>query len=65
MNIDTVMADRRKQWQQLSPERRMQHIHAAIVGTLDHARWLRKTQQRRTRSRLASQPVKVREYYPL
>lgn len=60
--IDTVMADRRRQWQQMTPERRTQAVQAAIVGTLDHVRWMRQQARQRTAARLAAQPVRVREY---
>jgi hypothetical protein len=61
-NLQSQLADRRRQWAELSAPQRLQRIQAALLGTLDLARWRRQASRRRTAQRLAAQPVKVQEY---
>lgn len=61
-NLQSLIADRRRQWSELSAPQQMHRVQSAIVGTLDYARWRRQEARRRTAARLAQQPEKVVEY---
>ena len=60
--LQSQIADRRRQWAELTAPQQMQRIQRALLGTLDLARWRRTESRRRTAQRLAAQPVKVQEY---
>ena len=61
-NLQSLIADRRRQWAELSAPQQMQRIQTALLGTLDLARWRRQQARRRTAQRLAQQPSVPREY---
>ena len=61
-NLQSLIAERRRQWAELSAPQQMRRVQAAIVGTLDYARWRRMEARRRTAQRLAAQPVRMQEY---
>lgn len=50
-DIDRQIADRRQQWQHLTPHQHMTKIQRALLDTIDHARTLRK--RRAGHSRIA------------
>ena len=43
-----LIADRRRQWQHLPAAQRRQRIQAAVLGTIEIARWRRMRRQNRT-----------------
>lgn len=61
-DLQSLLADRSRRWVELTPAQQLQRIQAAIVGTLDHARWRRQEARRRTAQRLAAQPIRIQEY---
>ena len=54
-DTERQIADRRRQWQHMTPECRMQAVQAAILGTLDHAR-------QRRRERLHSERQQAQKF---
>ena len=64
-NLQATLADRQRQWRQLSAQQQMRRVQSAIVGTLDYARWRRMEARRRRAQRLAAQPKRIQRYDPL
>ena len=61
-NLQSLLSDRQRQWEQMAAAQRMTRIQRALLGTLDLARWRRMEARRRNAARLAAQPAKVVEY---
>lgn len=61
-NLQSLIADRRRQWAEMAPAQRLDRIQTALIGTLDLARWRRQQTRRRIAQRLAAQPRKEQEY---
>ncbi len=61
-NLQSLIADRRRQWAEMSPAQRLDRIQTALICVVDLARWRRQQNRRRTAQRLAAQPHKAREY---
>ena len=62
----SVIAERRLAWTQLTPQQQMQRVQYALLDFQDHAIRRRQQARRRTEERLRSQrsqrPWQVREY---
>ena len=64
-NLQSLLSDRQRQWEQMAAAQRMTRIQRALLGTLDLARWRRMEARRRRAQRLAAQPKRIQRYDPL
>jgi hypothetical protein len=61
-NLQSLIADRRRQWAEMPPVQQMQRVQIALLDFQDYAIWRRQQARRRTQQRLAAQPRKEQEY---
>jgi hypothetical protein len=61
-DVNAQIADRRRQWAQLTPQQQMQRVQFALLDFQNYVFLRRQQSRRRTAMRLAAQPTRVREY---
>ena len=59
------IADRRRQWAQLTPQQQIQRVQYALLDFQDHAIRRRQQARRQQAERLRIQRSRAREYAPL
>lgn len=57
-----IIADRRRQWQQLPAEQRLSRVHGAVLRTVEIARWRRIRRQRRNNDFLFPEKERHSDY---
>jgi len=67
MSDQQQIADRRQQWQQLTPQQQMQRVQYALLDFQDHAIRRRQQARQQTAARLHAQRARrpARDYDPL